>query len=74
MTKIIMLMETKWQNETRGEEVETKYGNGGTAGKIPLGRSRLRWECNIRMDLTEIAISMRNWLILLRIGFIEELL
>ena len=26
-----------------------------------LGRPRRRWENNIRMDLKEIAICMRNW-------------
>ena len=31
-------------------------------GKIPLGRSRPRWEDNIRMDLKEIGINTSNWL------------
>ena len=30
-------------------------------GKRPLGRSRRRWEDNIRMDLKEIGINTRNW-------------
>ena len=30
-------------------------------GKRPLGRLRRRWEDNIRMDLKEIGINMRNW-------------
>ena len=30
-------------------------------GKRPLGRPRLRWEDNIRMDLKEIDINTRNW-------------
>ena len=30
-------------------------------GKRPLGRPRLRWEDNIRMDLKEIGINTRNW-------------
>ena len=29
-------------------------------GKRPLGRPRRRWEDNIRMDLKEISINMRN--------------
>ena len=29
--------------------------------KRPLGRPRLRWEDNIRMDLKELGINMRNW-------------
>ena len=31
-------------------------------GKRPLGRSRRRWEDNIRMDDTGIDINTRNWL------------
>ena len=27
----------------------------------PLGRLRCRWEDNIRMDLKEIGINLRNW-------------
>ena len=27
----------------------------------PLGRRRRRWEDNIRLDLNEIGINMRNW-------------
>jgi len=30
-------------------------------GKRPLGRPRLRWEDNVRMDLQEIGINTRNW-------------
>ena len=30
-------------------------------GKRPLGRSRRRWEDNIRMDLNEISINRKNW-------------
>jgi hypothetical protein len=30
-------------------------------GKRPLGRPRRRWEVDIRMDLKEIGINMRNW-------------
>ena len=31
------------------------------AGKIPLERPRHRWDDNIRKDLKEIGINMRNW-------------
>ena len=34
---------------------------GTPAGKRSLGRSRHRWEDNIRMDLKEIGIDTRNW-------------
>ena len=30
--------------------------------KRPIGRPRLRWEDNIRMDLKEIDVNMRNWI------------
>jgi hypothetical protein len=30
-------------------------------GKRPLGRPRLRWEYNTRMDLKVICINTRNW-------------
>ena len=29
--------------------------------KRPLGRPWRRWEDNIRMDLKEIGVNMRNW-------------
>ena len=31
------------------------------AGKRPLGRSRRRWEDNIKMDRKEIGINASNW-------------
>ena len=34
---------------------------GIPAGKKPLGRPRHRCEDDIRIDLKEIGISMRNW-------------
>jgi hypothetical protein len=33
----------------------------GIQGKIHLGRPRHRWEDNIRMELKEIYVIMRNW-------------
>ena len=30
-------------------------------GKRPLGRPKLRWEDNIRMNINEIDINLRNW-------------
>jgi hypothetical protein len=33
---------------------------GTPTGKRPLGRPRRRWEDNIRMDLKEIGINLRN--------------
>ena len=31
-------------------------------GNRALGRSKRRWEDNIRMDLKEIGINTRNWI------------
>ena len=39
---------------------------GRTSFKIlkrPLGRPRCRWEDNIRMNLKEISINTRNWVV-----------
>jgi hypothetical protein len=35
---------------------------GRPEGKRPLGRSRRRWEDNIKMDLREIGIEGANWI------------
>jgi hypothetical protein len=35
---------------------------GRPEGKKPLGRSRHRWEDNIKMDLREIGIDGANWI------------
>jgi hypothetical protein len=37
---------------------------GRPEGKRPLGRSRRRWEYNIKMDLREIGIDGANWILL----------
>ena len=38
-----------------------KIVTGKHTGKILLGRSRRRWEDNIKMHLKEICMHMRNW-------------
>ena len=38
-----------------------KILTGKPTEKRPLGRPRHSWEGNIRMDLKEIGINMRNW-------------
>jgi hypothetical protein len=45
-----------WHAWGRGE-VLTRFWFGG-----PLGRSRRRWEDNIKMDLREIGIDGANWI------------
>ena len=36
---------------------------GKPTGKRPFGRPRRRWEDNIRIDLQEIGIITRNWVV-----------
>ena len=38
-----------------------KILTGKPTGKRPLGKSRCKWEDNIRLDLKEIGITSRNW-------------
>jgi hypothetical protein len=35
---------------------------GRSEGKRPLGRTRRRWEDNIKMDFREIGIDVANWI------------
>ena len=35
---------------------------GKPGGKIPMGRSRLRWEDNIKMDLQEVGCGGMDWI------------
>jgi len=35
---------------------------GKHEGKIPLGRSRYRWEGNIKMDLQNVGLGGRDWI------------
>ena len=39
----------------------SKILTGRPRGKTPLGRSRRKWEDNIRIVLKEIGINTRNW-------------
>ena len=38
-----------------------KISIGKPTGKRPIGRSKSRWEGNIRIDLKEIDINTRTW-------------
>ena len=38
-----------------------KMLRGKPTGKRPLGRPRCKWKDNVRVDLKEIGINMRNW-------------
>jgi len=39
---------------------------GKSEGKRPLGRPRLRWEDNIKMDLQEVGCEDMDWIYLAR--------
>ena len=56
-------------NVARMEEGRSAFKilTGKPTGKIPLGRSRRRWEDNIRTDLEDIGINGGIGLIRLRI-------
>ena len=45
----------------RRQESAFKILTGKISEKTPLGRSRCRWEGNIRMDLNEIVVNTSNW-------------
>jgi hypothetical protein len=47
---------------------------GKAEGKRQLGRSRRRWEDNIKLDLREIGIDGSSWIQRLMIGSIGGLL
>jgi hypothetical protein len=48
------------QNEVRSA---FKILTSKPSGKISLGRPRHRWEDNIRMDLKQIVVNTRNWVL-----------
>ena len=73
--RVIKSRRLRWAGHVaRMEEGMSAFNilTGKPAGKIYLGRPRSRWEDNIRMDLEEIGINARFWLIQLRIGIIGE--
>ena len=41
--------------------IDFKILTGKHTGERSLGRSRRRWQDNIRMDLKEMGINTRNW-------------
>ena len=46
---------------------------GKPEGKRPLGRPRLRWEDNIKMDLQEVGVGRGDWMELGTCGYGEGL-
>ena len=61
---MIKFRKLRWREHlARKEESRSalKILTGTPAGKRPSGRPSRRWEDNIRMDLEEMGINMRNW-------------
>ena len=62
--KVIKYRRLRWTDHVaRMEEDRSPFKilTGTATGKRPLGRPRRRWEDNIRIDLEEKGINMRNW-------------
>jgi len=43
-------------------EAYTGFWLGYLRGRRPLGRPRLRWEDNIKMDLQEVGCGVMDWI------------
>ena len=64
IVRVIKSRKLRWTGHVaRMEEGRSAFKilTGKPTGKRPLGRPRRRWEDNIKMDLKEIGINMRNW-------------
>ena len=63
--RVITFRKLRWPGHVAKIEegmIAFKILTGKPTGKKPLGRTRYRWEDNIRMDLKEMGVSMRNWI------------
>ena len=61
IVRVIKSRRLRWAGHVARMEGDFKILTSKPAGKRPLGRSRRRWEDNIRMDLEEIGIIVENW-------------
>ena len=65
IVRVIKYRRLRWAGHVaRLEEGRSAFKilTGKSTGNIVLGRPRLRWEDNIRMDLKEIGTNTRNWI------------
>jgi hypothetical protein len=63
--RIIKLRRMRWAGHVarmREKSNVCRLLVGKTEGKRPLGRPRLRWIDNIKMDLSEIELSVVDWI------------
>ena len=71
IVRVIKSRRMRWtEHAARMEKSRGIYNDlvGKPEGKRPLGRSRHRWEDNIKMDLQEVECGGMDWMIWLRIG------
>ena len=64
LIRVIKFRRLKWtRHVARMEEGRSAFKilTGKPTGNRPLGRPRLKWENNIRMDLEEKGINTTNW-------------
>ena len=64
IVRVIKSRRLRWAgHEARMEDGRSAFKilTGTPTGKTPIGWPRHRWEDNIRKDLKEIGINMRNW-------------
>jgi len=64
IVRVIKSRRLRWaEHVARMEEDRSAFKilTGKPTEKRLLGKSRLRWEDNIRMNLEEIGINTRNW-------------
>ena len=64
IVRVIKSRRSKWAGHVaRMEEGRSsfKISTGKRTGNRPLGKSRRRWEDNIRIDLKEMGVNMRKW-------------
>jgi len=47
---------------TYGEEMQTEFWRVKCERKRPLGRPKSRWECNIKMEISEMRWEGMNWI------------
>jgi hypothetical protein len=71
IVRVIKARRVRWAGHgtrVRGGEGERCLQGlvGRPEGKRPLGRSRRRWEDNIKLDLREVGIDAANWIQLTR--------
>ena len=64
IVRVIKSKRLRWAGHVARREESTsafKILTGTPGGKIPIQRSRNRWEGDIKMNLEEVGINTSNW-------------